>query len=171
MLKTMLLFADEDAIQKYIDIYLHHERIIANTQLQPTHTLDLTTLNLFRDVKDIFRVQGALDIEEIKSYDLDLSIELLLVNILAYDTHEEKLLATYLKFLKRFYKEYFTDAREGAFNLLNTTQQTNLGILLMMQIKSIMYLKYYTFATFCDIESICSQNLLQIMKTQCNEYR
>ena len=44
------------------------------------------------------------------------------------DTHEEKLLATYLKFLKRFYKEYFTDAREGAaLNLLNTTQQTNLG--------------------------------------------
>ena len=34
----MLPFADEDAIQKYIDIYLHHERIIANTQLQ-LHTL------------------------------------------------------------------------------------------------------------------------------------
>ena len=129
-LKTMLPFADEDAIQKYIDIYLHHERIIANTQLQPTHTLDLTSLNSgLGDVKGYFRVQGALDIEEIKSWDLDLSIELLLGEYFAgADTHEEKLLATYLKFLKRFYKEYFTDAREGAaLNLLNTTQQTNLG--------------------------------------------
>ena len=54
----MLPFADEDAIQKYIDIYLHHERIIANTQLQPTHTLDLTTLNSgLGDVKGYFRVQ------------------------------------------------------------------------------------------------------------------
>ena len=53
--------------------------IIANTQLQPTHTLDLTTLNSgLGDVKGYFRVQGALDIEEIKSWDLDLSIELLL---------------------------------------------------------------------------------------------
>ena len=67
--------------------------------------------------------------EEIKSWDLDLSIELLLGEYFAgADTHEDKLLATYLKFLKRFYKEYFTDAREGAaLNLLNTTQQTNLG--------------------------------------------
>ena len=55
-LKTMLPFADEDAIQKYIDIYLHHERIIANTQLQPTHTLDLTTLNSgLGDVKGYFK--------------------------------------------------------------------------------------------------------------------
>ena len=129
-LKTMLPFADEDAIQKYVDIYLHHEKIIANTQLQPTHTLDLTQLNSgLGDVKGYFRVQGALDLDTIKEWDLNLSIELLLGEYFAgADTHEDKLLDTYLKFLKRFYKEVFTDAREGAaLNLLNTNQQEALG--------------------------------------------
>ena len=67
-------------------------------------------------LKDILEYKvWLLDIEEIKSWNLDLSIELLLGEYFAgADTHEEKLLATYLKFLKRFYKEYFTDAREGA---------------------------------------------------------
>ena len=129
-LKTMLPFADEESIQKYIDIYLFNERIIANTQLQPTHTLDLTQLNAgLGDVTGYFRVQPSLDLEQVKSWNLNYSLELLLGEYFAgADTHQTMLISTFHKFLKRFYKEYFTDAREGAaLNLLNTTQQTNLG--------------------------------------------
>ena len=54
VLKTMLPFVDSDSIQKIIDIYLFNERIIANTQLQPTHTLDLTQLNESLEMLQIF---------------------------------------------------------------------------------------------------------------------
>ena len=128
--KTMLPFADSDSIQKIIDIYLFNERIIANTQLQPTHTLDLTQLNSgLGDVVGYYRVQPTLDLEQVKSWNINYSLELLLGEYFAgADTHQTLLLSTFHKFLKRFYKEVFTDAREGAaLNLFNTSQQTTLG--------------------------------------------
>ena len=129
-LKTMLPFADQTAVQKFLDIHLHHEKIIANTQLQPTHTLALTKINaVLGDVAGYFNVLPTLDLDRIKALNLNFSIELLLGEYFAgADTHQANLLSTWHLFLKRFYKEVLTDSREGAaLNLLNTNQQTALG--------------------------------------------
>ena len=129
-LKSVLPFAESSDIEKYLQIFLHHEKIIANTQLQPTHTLALTKLYAgLGDVVGYTNVMPTLDLDKLKALDLDYSLELLLGEYFAgADTHEDKLLSTYLKFLKRFYKETLTDIREGAaLNLLNTNLQTQLG--------------------------------------------
>ena len=70
-----------------------NERIIANTQLQPTHTLDLTQLNAgLGDVTGYFRVQPSLDLEQVKSWNLNYSLELLLGEYFAgADTHQTML--------------------------------------------------------------------------------
>ena len=129
-LKTMLPYAESAEIQKFLDIHLHHEKIIANTQLQPTHTLALTKLNSgLGNVSGYFNVLPTLDIDRIKALNLNFSIELLLGEYFAgADTHQANLLSTWHMFLKRFYKEVLTDSREGAaLNLLNSNQQTALG--------------------------------------------
>jgi hypothetical protein len=129
-LKTILPFADSDNIVKYLDLYLHNERITANTQLQPTHTLDLTKLNTgLGDVLGYVNVLPTLDLDRVKALNLDFSIELLLGEYFAgANSHEANLLTTYHMFLQRFYKEILTDVREdAALNLLNKSQQTALG--------------------------------------------
>lgn len=129
-LKTILPFGDSDSIVKYLDIHLHNERIIANTQCQPTHILDLTKLNAgLGNVKGYADVLPTLELDRIKALNLNFSIELLLGEYFAgADTHEDNLLSSYHMFLQRFYKEILTDVREDTLlNLLNRSQQTAVG--------------------------------------------
>ena len=78
-LKSVLPFAESSDIEKYLQIFLHHEKIIANTQLQPTHTLALTKLYAgLGDVVGYANVLPTLDLDRVKALDLDFSIELLL---------------------------------------------------------------------------------------------
>ena len=129
-LKTILPFGDSDSIVKYLDIHLHNERIITNTQCQPTHILDLTKLNAgLGNVKGYADVLPTLELDRIKALNLNFSIELLLGEYFAgADTHEDNLLSSYHMFLQRFYKEILTDVREDTLlNLLNKSQQTAVG--------------------------------------------
>lgn len=129
-LKTILPFGDSDSIVKYLDLYLQNERITANTQLQPTHILELTKLNAgLGNTKGYADVLPTLELDRIKALNLDFSIELLLGEYFAgADSHESDLLATYHMFLRRWYKEILTDVREdAALNLLNHKQQTAVG--------------------------------------------
>ena len=74
-LKTILPFGDSDSIVKYLDIHLHNERIITNTQCQPTHILDLTKLNAgLGDVKGYANVLPILELDRIKALNLNFSI-------------------------------------------------------------------------------------------------
>ena len=72
-LKTILPFGDSDSIVKYLDIHLHNERIITNTQCQPTHILDLTKLNAgLGNVKGYADVLPTLELDRIKALNLNL---------------------------------------------------------------------------------------------------
>lgn len=132
--KILLPLADYTTFKTIIDHTIYNQRIVSNTQLSSVYALNQTTL--WEGLGDLETHWSTIDkptdakIAEFKSLDLNLSYELLLADYLSGSTnYEVQLRKTMHTFLRRWFKEVFTDNRQMVLlNIGNHRFQTALGI-------------------------------------------
>ena len=128
--KTILPNLDETIFNKIIELTVFKERVISNTQLQTVSSLNMT--QLWEGLGD-FDFDGVTVTDEERAYikmlNLNLSYEYLLADHFSGSTnYTSKLNTTVHMFLKRWFKELFTDNREMVLmNLNNKSFQDGLG--------------------------------------------
>ena len=131
-IKTILPGIDLTSFQKLVQLSVYKERVINNTQLQSVSSLDMTQLweglgsfdTLFNET-----TISADDRASIKSLSLSYSYEYLLADHFSGSAnYTSSLNSTVHLFLRRWFKEMFTDNREMVLmNLLHKSFQTGLS--------------------------------------------
>jgi hypothetical protein len=132
--KMILPSADYTTFKTIADHTIYNQRIVSNTQLSSVFSLNQTTL--WENLDDLethwTNVEQLTDDEktEFKSIGLNLSYELLLADYLSGSTnYETELKKTMHTFLRRWFKESFTDNRQMVLlNIGNHRFQEALGI-------------------------------------------
>jgi hypothetical protein len=132
--KIILPSADYTTFKTIVDHTIYNQRIVSNTQLSSIFSLEQTTLweNIgdlethWTDAKELTNDEKF----EFKSIGLNLSYELLLADYLSGSTnYETELKKTMHTFLRRWFKESFTDNRQMVLlNIGNHRFQEALGI-------------------------------------------
>ena len=128
--KTILPNLDKTSFDKLIELTEFKERVITNTQLQSVSSVDMQ--QLWEGLGE-FDFNGITVTDEertsIKNLGLNLSYEYLLADHFSGSTnYTSKLNTTVHMFLKRWFKELFTDNREMVLmNLNNKSFQDGLG--------------------------------------------
>jgi len=128
--KTILPNLDETTFNKIVELTVFKERVINNTQLQSVSSLDMT--QLWEGLGE-FDFDGVTVTDDDRAYikvlNLNLSYEYLLADHFSGSTnYTSKLNTTFHLFLKRWFKEIFTDNREMVLmNLNNKSFQDGLG--------------------------------------------
>jgi hypothetical protein len=119
---------DLDGFKKLMDITIYKERIVSNTQLGSTSSLNLNQLWTGLDDLDDYwyaaadKVDGQ-DQSNVKFLEFKLSYEYLLADYFSgSDNYVDQLRYTNHLFLKRFFQEVFTDNRQMC--LLNITNHS-----------------------------------------------
>lgn len=107
---------DATSFQKLYDLTIYKERIVTNTQLGSVSPLNMNTLwSANQDVTAYWAYETKSTANQRKEFDamgLSLSYEYLLANYLSgSDRYLDELKVTNHMFLKRFFKEVFTDNR------------------------------------------------------------
>ena len=160
--KTVFVNINLDTFNKILQLTILKERIINNTQLKPIHVLNMEQLweglgnldNLFNIITISTEQKNV-----IKSLNLNFSYEFLLADYFSGSSNYSNLLnKTVHKFLRRWFKEAFTDNREMILlNLLNKNFQTalnftenNLDLNSNNPISNVSSLQYYADETIWE---------------------
>jgi hypothetical protein len=132
--KVILPQANYATFKIIVDHTIYNQRVVSNTQLSSVYSLEQTTLwENFDDLETHWNdAKDLTDDEKInfKSLGLNLSYELLLADYLSGSTnYETELRKTMHTFLRRWFKESFTDNRQMVLlNIGNHRFQQALGI-------------------------------------------
>lgn len=132
--KMVLPSADYATFKTIVDHTIYNQRVVSNTQLSSVFALNQTTL--WEDLDDLethwtdAKKLTAAKKTEFKSIGLNLSYELLLADYLSGSSnYEAELKKTMHTFLRRWFKESFTDNRQMVLlNICNHRFQEALGI-------------------------------------------
>ena len=173
-LKLILPNLTLESYKKYIKLFVFKERMnFVNSEGD-----DITIKNdnafwssdyLFENVDTIFNntVINQTEIEKIKSFELNYSIEFLLADYFSNSVKNlQSLKFTILVFLKRWFLEILRDSKEMVlFNLLNRNFQSvlnytesNIDFYNINPIKNIESLKYYSDETIWPTDKLKSDN-------------
>jgi hypothetical protein len=132
--KIILPAADYTTFKTIVDYTIYNQRIVSNTQLSSIFSIEQTTL--WENIDDLETHWAAAkeltndEKSEFKSIGLNLSYELLLADYLSGSVnYEAELKKTMHTFLRRWFKESFTDNRQMVLlNIGNHRFQEALGI-------------------------------------------
>jgi hypothetical protein len=177
-LKTIFVNLDLNTFNKILQLTILKERIINNTQLKPIHVLNMEQLweglgnlnNLFNEITISNEQRNS-----IKNLNLNLSYEFLLANYFSGSSnHINKLNTTVHKFLRRWFKEAFTDNREMILmNLLNKNFQltlnfteNDLDLNSNNPIKNVSSLQYYADETIWEQKDDYGKGVYGICKIE-----
>jgi hypothetical protein len=188
--KMILPSADYATFKTIVDYTIYNQRVVSNTQLSSVFALNQTTL--WEDLDNLETYWSAANkptdtkIAEFKAIGLNLSYELLLADYLSGSTdYEAQLKKTMHTFLRRWFKEAFTDNRQMVLlNIGNHRFQTALGIdATKVDITSadplanIPQLSAYADDTiwekqgiFCDLEGLTTEQIDSLTSTIINIY-
>jgi hypothetical protein len=177
-LKTICPELTVDAFKKFINYTLYKERAVSNTQLGSVSALNLSTLLSGLDgASNVFANQDVdpKQIQRIKDMKLNFSYELLLAEYLSGSTiHVDQLKSVVHLFLRRWFKEIFTDNRQMV--LLNLTNERfqktfdytedDFNINAKNPLSNISALKYYADETIWDTPTDLSSGVYGICKLE-----
>lgn len=132
--KAILPSADYTTFKTIVDHTIYNQRVVSNTQLSSVYALSQKTL--WEDLDDLetywsdAKKLSAAKKTEFKTLGLNLSYELLLADYLSGSSnYEAELKKTMHTFLRRWFKESFTDNRQMVLlNIGNHRFQEALGI-------------------------------------------
>lgn len=124
--KVILPELDFSSFKKLAEYALYNQRIVSNTQLSSVYSVDLNSLwEELGELEEHWENAKPLSDHEKESFkllDLRYSYEFLLSNYLSgLDNYKEELSSTVHMFLRRWFKEMFTDNRQMV--LLNITNR------------------------------------------------
>lgn len=119
--KATLPNLDFDGFKTLVNYTVYNQRIVSNTQLSSVHSVNLNCLwDSLGDIEDSWESSVSVDPEFFENLQLSFSYEFLLATYLSGDdTRKEELRKTLHMFLRRWFKEMFTDNRQMV--LLNIT--------------------------------------------------
>ena len=173
-LKLILPNLTLESYRNYIKLFVFKERInFVNSEgdnLAPGHdSVFWSSDYLFENVDTIFNntIISQTEIEKIKSFELNYSIEFLLADYFSNSVKNlQSLKFTILIFLKRWFLEILRDNKESVlFNLLNKKFQlvlnyteSNIDFYNINPIKNIESLKYYSDETIWPTDKLKSDN-------------
>ena len=119
--RSILPDLDFDGFKTIVDFTVYNQRIISNTQLSSVYSTDLNSLwDDIGDIKEAWEETVEIEKELFDNLELQYSYEFLLATYLSGDkSRKEELRKTLHMFLRRWFKEMFTDNRQMV--LLNIT--------------------------------------------------
>lgn len=119
--KTILPELDLDTFKNIVNYTVYNQRIVSNSQLASVYSVDLNSLwSGIGEVEKVWNDAVEIDKELIQNLDLNFSYEFLLASYLADGSKKEELRKTLHMFLRRWFKEMFTDNRQMVlFNISN----------------------------------------------------
>jgi hypothetical protein len=122
--KTIMPQLDEEGFAQIVKHIIYNQRAISNTQLSSSHSVSLQTIwDSFDDINDYWNEAPALSEEDKVTFDaigIKLSYEYLVADYLSgSENYKEELRSTMHMFVRRWFKEMFTDNRQMV--LLNLT--------------------------------------------------
>lgn len=119
--KTTLPNLDLDTFKNIVNFTMYNQRIVSNTQLSSVHSTDLNSLwGEIGEVDEAWEAAVKVDKKLIDNLELKHSYEFLAASYLADGSKKEELRGTIHMFLRRWFKEMFTDNRQMVlFNITN----------------------------------------------------
>ncbi len=119
--KVILPSLDLETFKNIVNYTVYNQRIVSNSQLSSVYSVDLNSLwDGIGEVEEAWNSAVETDPELIKNLDLNYSYELLVASYLADGSKKEELRKTLHMFLRRWFKEMFTDNRQMVlFNIVN----------------------------------------------------
>lgn len=183
--KMLLPSADYSTFKTVVDHTIYNQRVVSNTQLSSVFALNQTTLwedldDLEAHWNDATKLTSA-EVTKFKALGLNLSYELLLADYLSGSTdYEAELKKTMHTFLRRWFKESFTDNRQMVLlNIGNHRFQEALGIdstkvdiTSLDPLANIPQLSAYADDTiwekqgiFCDLEGLTEAQVTSLTST------
>jgi len=183
--KMLLPSADYSTFKTVVDHTIYNQRVVSNTQLSSVFALNQTTLwedldDLEAHWNDATKLTSA-EVTKFKALGLNLSYELLLADYLSGSTdYEAELKKTMHTFLRRWFKESFTDNRQMVLlNIGNHRFQEALGIdstkvdiTSLDPLANIPQLSAYADDTiwekqgiFCDLEGLTEAQITSLTST------
>lgn len=188
--KMILPSADYATFKTIVDHTIYNQRVVSNTQLSSVYALNQTTL--WEDLAGLetywsnAKKLTAAKVTQFKALGLSLSYEFLLADYLSGSTnYEAELKKTMHTFLRRWFKEAFTDNRQMVLlNIGNHRFQTALGIdatkvdiTSVDPLANIPQLSAYADDTiwekqgiFCDLEGLSTAQIDSLTSTIINVY-
>jgi len=125
-LKTILPNLNISSFKKILDLLVYNQRAVSNTQLSSNYSVKLQNIwnkNGLGDAAEYWEKETNLNsgrLENLKALNLNLSYEFLISDYLSGSlNYKQKLKTTLHMFLRRWFKELFTDNRQMV--LLNLT--------------------------------------------------
>jgi len=132
--KTIMPELDEEGFAQIVKHIIYNQRAVSNTQLSSSHSVSLQTIwDSFDDINDYWNEAPALSEEDKVTFDaigIKLSYEYLVADYLSgSENYKEELRSTMHMFMRRWFKEIFTDNRQMVLlNLPSHSFQTAFDI-------------------------------------------
>lgn len=119
--KSILPNLDFNSFKKIVDFTVYNQRIVSNSQLSSVYSVNLNSLwEGLDDIEDVWESAEQIDSVLFQNMQLNYSYEFLMATYLSGDnSKKEELRKTLHMFLRRWFKEMFTDNRQMV--LLNIT--------------------------------------------------